>query len=141
MGDEQKIILHLHCHTLPGSRFEGRVNVRLGIQKGRDVIEDVSGDAESVAFTVPLRVSANPKNGRPNFLSPFAHGTPDSRFLYLCWGERNGDEWDGFRRAKVLLDFLDWQRLQRHWATGEPVTISLHMTDDKGGPVCGRVGV
>lgn len=135
----QEIIVRLHCWHLPGAQFNGRSGVRLGIQRGQDVIEDVLGDAESVTFTVPLRVAANAKDGPPNFLGPFAHGTPGARFLYLCWGERNGDDWDGFRRAKVRLMFLDWERLQRHWETGKPVEISLGMTDAKGGPVCGTL--
>lgn len=141
MNDEQAVTLRVHCRTLPGIRFENRDKVRLGIQKGADVIEDVPGDADSVTFTVPLRVRSHPKNGQPNCLGPFAHGTPDDRFLYLCWGERNGEEWEAFRRAKVPLKFLNWERLQRPLETGEPIEISLDMTDAKGGPVCGTVRV
>ncbi len=139
MQQPQEIVLRLHCRALPGTRFENRDQIRLGIQRGDTVIEDVPGDADGVTFSVPLRVRPNPRSGQANFLGPFAHGTPDERFLYLCWGERNGEEWENFRRAKVPLKHIDWDRLQRPLETGEPIEMTLDMTDAKGGPVCGAI--
>lgn len=134
-----EIIVRLHCRNLPGTNFEGRDGVRLGIQRGKVIADDMPGDAQGVTFTVPLRVTGDAASGPPNFLGPFAHGAPGARFLYLCWGERIGDEWAGFRRAKVPLKGLSWERLRRHLDTDEPVDIALDMTDAKGGPVCGSV--
>jgi hypothetical protein len=139
MPDQQEVILRIHCRSLPGRRFEERTKVRLGIQNGKVVVEDVLADADSVTFMVPLRVARNPKNGFPNFLGPFAQGTPEARFVYLCWGERVGEAWNPFRRAKVSLKPLDWEQVQKSWATGDPVEIMVNMTDEKGGPVCGSV--
>ena len=36
-------------------------------------------------FECEVRVKRNPKTERPNFLGPWVHGTPDTRFLYLNW--------------------------------------------------------
>jgi hypothetical protein len=111
----------------------------LGIQKHREVIEDVSGDTRSVTFTVPLRITKNLMNGRTNFLGPFAHGTPDQRFLYLCWGERHRQDWETFRRAKVHLSHLTGQLLNEASETGQPIEVVVNMTDDKGGPLCASI--
>jgi hypothetical protein len=42
MSSGQQITIQIHCQNLPGAEFEGRTRVRLGIQKGKDVVEDVS---------------------------------------------------------------------------------------------------
>jgi hypothetical protein len=118
MSSQRQITIQLHCQNLPGVEFEGRAQVRLGLQKGQEVIEDVSADVESVSFTVPLRVEKNLKTGNPNFLGPFAQGKPEERFICLCWGERKGNDWDGFRRAKVHLKHLDWPVLEKSLETG-----------------------
>jgi len=72
MNSRQEVVIRIHCHHLPGTEFEGRTGVRLGIQKDKEVIDDVLADVESVTFRVPLRVTTNPKTGQPNFLGPFA---------------------------------------------------------------------
>lgn len=139
MNDHQEITLRIHCHHLPGTQFEERTAVRLGIQKGQEVVEDVAADVESVTFTVTLRVANNPKNGQPNFLGAYAHGTPNDRFIYLSWGERKDGAWDMFRRAKVRLRQLTGERLEQSIKTGEPIELSVAMTDAKGGPACGTL--
>ena len=141
MSDQQEIQVHIHCRNLPGTNFDGRTSLRLGLQKGKEVIEDVPADVESVSFTVPLRVATNPKSGQPNFLGPFAHGTPEDRFLYLCWGERKAEGWDGFRRAKIRLNHLGWECLRESVETAKPIEFTVDMTDEKGGPRCASVRV
>ena len=141
MADQKELIVLLRCHNLPGTRFEGRLGVRLGIQRGKEVVEDVPADVQDVTFTVPLRVGSNAKDGRPNFLGAYAQGTPEERFVYLCWGERVGETWDVFRRVKIPLKQLDWEPLQQSWSSGAPIEITIDMTDKNGGPVCGSVKV
>lgn len=34
---DQEIVIKIHCHNLPGKEWEGRREVRLGVQKGDDV--------------------------------------------------------------------------------------------------------
>jgi hypothetical protein len=138
MSNGQELIIQIHCRNLPGTQFGGRTGVRLGIQKGKDVIEDVPASVSGVTFTIPLRVTRNLKSGRPNFLGPFAQGTPDERFIYLCWGDRH-DDWDGFRRAKVHLNHLSWKSVEKAIADGKPVEAVINMTDNQGGPLCASV--
>ncbi len=139
MSNQHEIIILIHCHNLPGSKFQDKIGVRLGIQKGKDVVEDVSADAASVTFTVPLRVTRNSKNGQPNFLGPFAQGTPDERFIYLCWGERQDNSWNGFRRAKLHLNHLSWDLVEKAIEGGRRIEAVVNVTDAKGGPLCASV--
>ena len=139
MRSQQKITIQIHCRDLPGTVFEGRTGVRLGIQKSKEIIEDVPADVESVTFTFSLRVEKNPKTGKPNFLGPFAQGNPEERFIYLCWGQRNGSDWNGFRRAKIHLKHLDWNALEKPLETGKSIEAFVNMTDDKGCPLCASV--
>jgi hypothetical protein len=137
----QEVIIHIHCHNLPGLGFDGRTAVRLGIQKGKEVIEDVPADRTQVTFTMPLRVERDSETGKPNFLGPFAQGTPQERFIYLCWGEKRGGNWDGFRRAKLHLKHLTWKQVEAALQQNQPIKFSFDMTDAKGGPACGSLNL
>ena len=141
MANFQQITIQIHCHHLPGTRFDQRTAVRLGIQKGKNVVDDVPADAPQVTFTVPLRVERSADTGKPNFLGPFAHGTPQERFIYLCWGERQGEAWDGFRRAKVHLKHLTWPQVAAAIQQDQPIVFAFDMTDAKGGPACGSLNL
>lgn len=113
--------------------------MRLGIQKGKDVIQDIDADAPEVTFEVPMRVARNAHTGQPNFMGSYAHGTPDERFIYLCWGEYGEFGWDGFRRAKLQLNHLTWDTLDKSLESGEPIRVTINMTDGKGGPLCATI--
>lgn len=139
MQQQNKLTILLHCIELPGAAFEGRNAIRLGIQKGTIVIDDVPGDVETITFTCPMRVERNANTGKPNFLGPFAQGTPQERFIYLCWGERNAVGWAGFRRAKIHLKDISWASVEHTLSTGEPMEASIRMTDKKGEPLCASV--
>src|SRR5689334_15917233 len=101
-GDE--LTIRLVCRDLPGIRFaesgestQVRQPVYLGIQKGKEVVEAVPGDRHQVTYDATLRV-AKVKNGQPNFLGAYAHGTPDDRFVCLCWGQMSrGGHFEMFR--------------------------------------------
>lgn len=141
MNSSQVVLIHLHCHKLPGSCFEGKSAVRLGIQKGQEVVDDVPAEAREVLFTVPLRVQPDSVTGQPNFLGPFAQGRSQERFIYLCWGQRLNNVWEGFRRAKVHLKHLTWQQVEAALQQRQPIEFSFDMTDAKGGPVCGSLNL
>ncbi len=133
------VTILLHCTELPGTSFDGRTAVRLGIQKAKTVIDDVRADVESATFACTFRVERHIRTGKPNFLGPFAQGTPEERFIYLCWGERNGAAWNGFRRAKIHLNGIGWASVEKAVTTGKPIEATIRMTDRRGGPLCASV--
>ena len=132
------------CTDLPGTRFRDPQDparpvkdpVFLGIQCGKEVIEQVPGDTKTATFTPEFRVERK-KDGTPNFLGPFAQGTADDRFFYLCWGvKRPTGGFDMFRRLKIRLGHLSATRVARGCRSGAPITVRLRLTDAKGGPLC-----
>ncbi len=140
MKSQELITIRLRCVELPGRKFDGKTEVRLGVQKGREVIEDVYGDQKEVIFDCQMRIERNAVTGKPNFLGPYAQGTIDERFIYLCWGERPEGMWEGFRRAKIHLKDIEWKSVENAIASGKAIEAVIKMTDKKGFPLCASVG-
>jgi hypothetical protein len=138
-SEQQRVVIRLHCIEFPGRSFDGKPDIKVGAQKGEAVVDDVFGDAQEADFDFELRVERNSKTGRPNFLGPYAHGKPEERFLYLCWGQRLGGVWHGFRRAKIHLRDLEWPTVERTLAAKRPIEAVVKLTDKKGGPLCASV--
>jgi len=144
-----ELIIEVICHHLPGTRFEDsqspdcqtREPVYLGIQKGNEVIEAVPGDRKQVIFRPTFRIAKQP-DGSPNFLGPFAKGTPQERFFYLTWGvmDKNG-HFAMFRRAKIHLNHLTWDQVSAALSENRPLKVSIDMTGKKGDPICASIRV
>lgn len=133
---EQTVEISIVCVNLPGRKFGALDGVRLGVQKGTEVIEDVSGDAKTVTFLCPLRIGNARGKSAPNFLGPYSQGKVGERFIYLSWGDRMHGIWAQFRRAKLMLNHLTWDNIEKSISTGEPIEVIVQMTDRKGEPVC-----
>lgn len=131
-----QVTIRLHCIDFPGRDFDGKADIKVGPQKGDEVVDDVFGDAKQADFLFDLRVERNAKTGKPNFLGPYAHGKPGERFLYLCWGVRNGRLFQMFRRVKIHLSQLDWATVETAARTKRPIDATVRLTDTKGGPLC-----
>jgi hypothetical protein len=133
--------LRVICRDLPGIRFCGadgtvREPVYFGIQQRREVIAQVPADAGQAVFLPEFKVERG-VGGAPNFLGPFAHGTPADRFFYLSWGVRTGSGgFEMFRRLKVRLGHLKWKQIETASRAGKPITVRLRLTDGCGGPLC-----
>jgi hypothetical protein len=130
-----EITLRILCRNLPGAVFEDKTAVRLGIQKGKEVIEDVPADSAEATFTVPLTVKRKPEEIVTRFYGPFVQGKSDDPFIYLCWGERIGTVWAGFGRAKLLLGPLTSEAVEKARQSGCPIEAVIDLTDAKGRPV------
>lgn len=137
MTDPQTFELRIYGENLPGSRFGDYTKVRIGIQKGEEIEQDVSGDADRAVFTATLQVKRNMKDGRPMFTGPYVFGPSTGRFLYLSWGERKEGKWEMFRRAKIPLNSLGWDLIMKAIDSGQPIELAVNLTDAKGGPTCG----
>ena len=135
-----QLSLELRCVRMPGPVFGDHLQVRLGIQCGAEVIDDVPAIHQDVTFTCKLRVAAGQASSSPpNFLGPYAHGTPGERFIYLCWGERHGAVWTGFRRAKIHLNVLSTVDVLAALAAKRQLVAVITMTDGKSGPRCASI--
>jgi len=139
MKEEKQIDFEFICLDMPGRELGDRQNVRLGIQKGKAVVDDLPADAAPARFRFSMRVKEHAKSGRPNFLGPYAQGKPDERFIYLCWGERQGEGWQGFGRVKVQLNPVSWEQIEAAVREEKPITARITMTDEQGKPMTASV--
>jgi hypothetical protein len=142
---ELTLSVRVRCTELPGRRFcdpcrEGAAteeSVFVGVQRGREVIEEVRADAGQASFLLDFRVGSK-KDGSPNFLGPFAQGPVDDRFFYISWGVGAAPgKTRMFRRLKVRLGHIAWPPIRRAAKSGEPLEVTLRLTDAKGAPLCG----
>jgi hypothetical protein len=121
------------------------VDCDFGVQKGRgaqyEVLSKQRSTGADLHFDLTLRVRPNATNGAPNFLGPFAQGTPQARFFYLDIGEYAGQKHTHWaRRAKIPLHSIDWElieKVRRH--PGSRLEARYAGTDRRGGPTCATV--
>ena len=120
---------------LPGStcgpsndRPDGYRNIHVGVQRGKEVEQLVRGDAATATFELPVDV----RNGR--LAGPYVQGRGDERFVYLSWGEVDGQDFTMFRRAKLHVSHLDVAEVDGHTIEGR-----LSLVDGRGHPLCASV--
>lgn len=114
---------------------EGRHNVHVGVQrrgKPGELLDVVPGDASSARWCVEAHRKGDELKG------PYIEGRPGDRFIYLSWVDIDeAGTATMFRRAKLMLDAVTPELLTAAERTGV-LTARLGLTDDKGGPRCGR---
>lgn len=126
--------LRIVGRDLPGRECGGYRDVHVAVQRGREPEGAVSGDAAEAVWEFTVEVVVTP-DGVRDFRGPHVHGRRGGRFLYLTWGElRHGGAFTMFRRAKLVLDDLPPQVVERGAAEAE-----LRLTDRCGMPVCAAV--
>jgi hypothetical protein len=129
---------------LPGRHFHDAgysectwTNVHVGIQRRREVVELVPGDAQRAVFDVDVDLRTG-RDGRLEPRGPYVQGRPGERFIYLSWGDVDGDgRFEMFRRLKLWIGRLDEELLRRADAPGHRLELRLALADGRGGPVCG----
>jgi hypothetical protein len=84
-----------------------------GLQHGKeDVQPGVTQPNGTVRCECDVRVKRDPVTKAPNFLGPYAYGTPAARFLYLSWRREEGGEWHWIRRLKIHLASITWEQIE-----------------------------
>lgn len=136
MNERQPVQFQIEGLNLPGAAWSV---LRLGLQIGAKVVQDVPADAEEVTFRFSAEVGRNRKSGVPQFFGPAIHGPSDGQFVYLSWGQREGETWNIVRRAKLPLAGIGWELIQRATTGQKPVRIQLNMTDARGQPITASI--
>ena len=122
------MLLTIRGVDLPGRRPGCHDNVHVGLQVGRDPADLVPGDAASAEWTTELRVVD--VDGQTDFRGPAVQGRRGERFVYLTWGEVDGEAFTMFRRLKIMLFDLP--------SVGDNVVATIRLTDERGMPLCAR---
>ena len=100
----------------------------MGLQCGRDVVQEFPADGSPVTWTLDVHRTGTDLRG------PCVHGRPGARFLYLSW-QRQGSGM--FRRAKLMLDVLTPDLLDGAEHGALTARVGLVMPD--GTPLCAAV--
>jgi hypothetical protein len=113
-------------------------NVHVGVQRRKDVVDLVPGDAPDAEWN--LTVDAVTKDGALDQRGPFVHGKRGDRFLYLSWGTvDDADHFEMFRRAKLMFGAVPDELLRTAQVPGRRLVGTVRMQHDDGMPRCAAV--
>ena len=113
-------------------------NVHVGVQRRKDVVDLVPGDAPDAEWN--LTVNTVTKDGALDQRGPFVHGKRGDRFLYLSWGTvDDADHFEMFRRAKLMFGAVPDELLRTAQAPGRRLVGTVRMQHDDGMPRCAAV--
>ncbi|MBA2624071.1 MAG: monooxygenase [Acidimicrobiia bacterium] len=116
-----------------GDRYE---NVHVGVQRAREVVDLVPGDADRARWSFEVRTKR--LDDGLDFAGPFVQGRRGDRFIYLSWGSVREGSFHMFRRAKLHLADVDSAVLESAVRAGA-LRCRVRMTDSCGNPRCARV--
>lgn len=135
------VTVTIEGYDLPGRTFapantdQRYENVHVGVQRLREVVEPVPGDAPSAQWSFPI--TATVQGDETDLTGPYVHGRRGDRFLYLSWGGFDG-EIRRFRRAKLLFGDCPAEVLAAAIGHGQ-LRCRVSLTDAYGYPRCARV--
>jgi hypothetical protein len=138
--DVRIVGVELPGHTCADPRPGGLVyeNVHVGVQRRRDVVDLVRGDAPDAEWN--LTVDTVTRDGALDVRGPFVQGKRGDRFLYLSWGTvDDANKLEMFRRAKLMFDAVPDELLRSAQAPGHRLVGTVNMTHDDGMPRCAAV--
>ena len=129
------MLIVIRGQHLPGRRFPDQSgvyeNVHVGLQLKPEPSGLVPGDAPAAEWQTEVELIE--RNGVRDFRGPAVQGRAGARFLYLTWGDVDGETFTMFRRAKLMLAEIPDPR-----ASARAIA-SVRLTDPLGGPICSRL--
>ncbi|MCU7727353.1 DUF5990 family protein [Actinoplanes sp. KI2] len=129
--------MRIEGRDLPGGDELRLRNVHVGVQRKAEVVERFPVTAGAVAWE--FDVTVREIDDLLDVGGPFVHGRPGARFLYLSWGNVDGDRFDMFRRAKLMFGDIPTAVLRDAYQDGGVLVGELGLTDECGDPRCARV--
>jgi Family of unknown function (DUF5990) len=125
------VLIEVRAIELPGTQFEGRTGVCVGLRVKDQVTEPVAADAPQASWQTELRVREN--DDGYDFTGPAVRGRRGDRALSLAWQDDHGEL---FRAAKLLLDRVPANLIAEALSNDRPIVVTVRLTDDTGGPLC-----
>ena len=111
----------------------------MGIQKKREVIDLVPGNASRAVFEFFVDMIPDPE-GEPDFRGPYVQGSKGKRFFYLSWGELKRDRgFEMFRRTTFHFAAIKSKDSKTAASSSKVLEGRVKLTDDRGGPICANI--
>ena len=121
--------------NLPGRRWATYDNIHVGVQRGREVVDLVPGDAADATWEFSVDAL-----GDGDVRGPHAQGRRGDRFFYLSWGTVAGPgTFEMFRRAKLMLAGVDPEVMAAAAEPDHVLLATMSLTGGDGGPRCAAV--
>jgi len=111
-------------------------NVHVGVQMRGEPAQLLRADEPEMLWEIDVDVVQ--KSGARDFRGPAVQGKRGERFIYLTWGNVSADEFEMFRRAKLVLDRVEPKLIESAIEAGCLEAV-VDLTGDDGGPRCARV--
>lgn len=139
MAREGTLRVRVTCSPVPASRWASYDDIHLAMQRGKEWVQDQPCGGEPLTFEAEVRLQPHAATGEPNFLGPYAHGTPADRFLYLVWTASCFPVRTSFGRIKIRLTGMDWPLIERAVAEGRPIRGAISAVGRSDGPAYASV--
>jgi hypothetical protein len=115
----------------------------VGLGRGAGVVDPVPGDTVDARWELEVRVVRG-EDGRHDYRGPLINGRRGDRFVYLSWGDLGADgsadeSFTMFRRAKVMLDAMPSDLVERAARDGLALQGTASLSGADGSPRCGRI--
>jgi hypothetical protein len=136
---ERTVALRIVVTPMPPRACGAIEEVELALQDGAGDQPGAGRGDGAMVFETRVRVRRNAATGRPNFLGSNVNGTPDTRFLYLCWEGIEDGQPNRFGRMKIHLSPITWEQIDRV-ANGRGILeATVSGVSDRGRPACASV--
>ena len=133
-GQRRRITVQIVGTGGPGTGCGPHREIEVSVQVGESWEGAVPGDVATFRHAVQIEAVGHPEG--PRWRGAAVHGPTRERFLYLVWtGRMNGGPREMFRRAKLKLDTIPTDVLDRALSSGV-VMASLALAMPDGTPVC-----
>jgi hypothetical protein len=121
----------------PGEDGRPYENVHVALRCRQEWTEWVRGDADEARWSFEVTLKGEP--GDRDFGGPYIYGPKGARAVGLPWGEVEGEQFELFRAAKVMLDKVDPALVEQAADGNKTLVATLDLTDDCGHPRCAQI--
>lgn len=140
MSGSSEIAFRVVCSPLPPSEFGPHRNICIALQKDKATEQEQAVGGDALIFEGTLRVQPRSAD-QPNFVGPYAYGTPQERFLYLVWTADGAWGRASFGRIKLQLGSISWELLEGALEAGSPLEVRISGVGRGGGPAFASVSL
>jgi hypothetical protein len=138
-GGERIVALRIVVKPMPPRTLGVIEGVQLLLQGGSRLAGGAERGDGALMFETRVRVRPNAATGRPNFLGSNVSGTPDARFIYLCWEGLQEGRPNRLGRMKIHLSPITWEQIDRVTDGRGFLEAAVSGVDDRGRPACASV--
>jgi hypothetical protein len=130
----ESVAFEFHCAEIPSV-----ANLFLALQEGTGLVQAIPTSESTALFRFMATVRPSKLAGKSDFGGACIQGTPDSRFVYLCWCVQEGGLLRMTMRAKISLQPLTAEQVNLALRLQAPLQAQISLSNEKGRPATGTL--